>query len=156
MDLLSTTFFNVHMHKMGPQGPKHYIFGDHFYSTIARKIRFYLFLHFSARKYTISLFYLKWTKFPRDCDILPVQFGSPGTHSWNKTHNILWIQTTSGKMMNHIFLSKKKEKYVESELSGIFRVKVLTKNMVFGSLGTQCKTAFAVWCKKDTNFLTKL
>ena len=37
-----------------------------------------------------------------------------------------------------------KEKYVESELSGIFRVKVLTKNVVFGSLGTQCKTAFAV------------
>ena len=25
-------FFNTHMHKMGHQGPKHYIFGDHFYS----------------------------------------------------------------------------------------------------------------------------
>ena len=110
MDLLSTTFFNANMLKTGPQGPKHYVFGDHFYSTIARKIRFYVFLHFSARKYTISSFYLKWTKFPRDCDILPVQFGFPGTHSWNKTHNTLWIQTTSGKMMiSYIFEQEKGE-----------------------------------------------
>ena len=33
---------------------------------------------------------------------------------------------------------------MESELSGIFQVKVVTENMVFGSLGTQCKAAFAV------------
>ena len=25
------------MHKMGPRGPKQYIFGDHFYSKSARK-----------------------------------------------------------------------------------------------------------------------
>ena len=29
------------------------------------------------------------------------------------------------------------EEYMESELSGIFRVKLVTKNMVRGSLGTQ-------------------
>ena len=64
------------------------------------------------------------------------------------------FSTLQVKWWYHIFSSMIKEKYVESELSGIFRVKVLTKNVVFGSLGTQCKTAFAVWClslKKQTN-----
>ena len=40
----------------------------------------------------------------------------------------------------------KKEEYMESELSGIFQVKVVAKSIVFRSLGTQCKAAFAVWC----------
>ena len=31
---------------------------------------------------------------------------------------------------------------MESELSGIFQVRVVTKNIVFGSLGTQRKAAF--------------
>ena len=48
---------------MGPQRPKNYIFGDHFYSKNARKLRFHVFLHFNARKYMISSFYLKWIEF---------------------------------------------------------------------------------------------
>ena len=35
---------------MDPRGPKHYIFGDHFYSKNARKLRFHVFLHFDAGK----------------------------------------------------------------------------------------------------------
>ena len=35
----------------------------------------------------------------------------------------------------------KKEEYIESELSGIFQVKVATKDIVIGSLGTQPKAA---------------
>ena len=31
---------NPHMNKMGPWGPKHYIFGDHFCSKNTRKLRF--------------------------------------------------------------------------------------------------------------------
>ena len=31
--------------------------------------------------------------------------------------------------------------YMESELSGIFQVKLVTKNIVFGSLGTQHRAA---------------
>ena len=53
------------MHKMGPRGPKHFIFGDHIYSKNVRKVRFHVFLHFNARKHNISLFYTKWTKFTR-------------------------------------------------------------------------------------------
>ena len=33
---------------------------------------------------------------------------------------------------------------MESELSGVFQLKMVTKNIVFGSLGTQHKAAFAV------------
>lgn len=52
----------------------------------------------------------------------------------------------------------KKEEYIKSELSDIFRVKVVTKYIVIGYLGTQSQVAFAVWClflKKDTNFLNQ-
>ena len=60
---------NPHLHKMGPQGPKHYIFGDHFYSKNARKLKFHVFLHFNSRKHMISSFYLKWTEF--NCEFGP-------------------------------------------------------------------------------------
>ena len=36
-----------------------------------------------------------------------------------------------------MFSSIKMEEYMESEHSGIFRVKLVTKNIVRGSLGTQ-------------------
>ena len=36
---------------MGPLGPKQYIFGNQFYLEKARKLRFYVFLHFHARKH---------------------------------------------------------------------------------------------------------
>ena len=42
--IVTVITFNPHMHKMGPQGPKHNIFGDHFYSKNARKLRFHVFL----------------------------------------------------------------------------------------------------------------
>ena len=45
---------------------------------------------------------------------------------------------------------------MESELSGIFQVKVVTKNIVFGSLGTQRKAAvLCLFLKKHTNFLSQ-
>ena len=44
-------YYNPHMHKMGPQGSKHYIFGDRFYSKNARKLKCYASLHFNARKH---------------------------------------------------------------------------------------------------------
>ena len=65
---------------LGPQGPKHCIFGDHFYSKNARKLRFHVFLLFDARKYMISSFYLKWTEFTRNCEFFS-NYGSPGTRT---------------------------------------------------------------------------
>ena len=47
---------------------------------------------------------------------------------------------------------------MEFELSGIFRVKVIIKNIVLGSLGTQRQAVLAVWClvlKKHTNILNQ-
>ena len=65
---------------LGPQGPKHNIFGDHFYSKNARKLRFHVFLLFDARNYMISSFYLKWTEFTRNCEFFS-NYGSPGTRT---------------------------------------------------------------------------
>ena len=64
--------FNPHMHKMVPQGPKHYIFGHHFCSKNARKLRFHVFLHFNARKHMILSFYRKCTEFTRNCEFVPI------------------------------------------------------------------------------------
>ena len=47
---------------------------------------------------------------------------------------------------------------MEFEPPGIFRVKVVAKNMVLGSLGTQRQAVLAVRClslKKHTNFLNQ-
>ena len=41
-----------------------------------------------------------------------------------------------------MFCSMNKEEYMESELSDVFQVNVVTKNIVFGSLGTQYKAAW--------------
>ena len=65
-----TNFINPHMHKMGPWGPKNYIFGYHFYLKTGRKLRFQVFFHFNARKHMISSFYLKWTEFKRNCEFV--------------------------------------------------------------------------------------
>ena len=65
---------------LGPQEPKHYIFGDHFYSKNARKLRFHVFLLFDARKYIISSYYLQWTEFTRNCEFFS-NYGSPETQT---------------------------------------------------------------------------
>ena len=96
---------NSHIHKMGPCRPKHYIFGDHFCSKNARKLRFHVFLHFTAWKHMLLSFYLKWTKFKRNFEFVLFYFGSLWTHNWNKIHNFLWIRSTSGKIMMSCFLT---------------------------------------------------
>ena len=76
-----------------------YIFGDHFCLKSATMLRFHVFLHFNARKHMTSLFFLKWTEFTRNCEFVPIYFESPGIYNWSKIHNILWIWSTSFKMM---------------------------------------------------------
>ena len=81
LDARGATFFqikvcginiNPHMHKIGPQGHKYYISGDHLYSKNARKLKFHVFLRFNARNPMMSSLYLKWAKFTRDCEFLPI------------------------------------------------------------------------------------
>ena len=82
-----------------PQVPKHYIFGDHFYSKNSIKLKFHAFLLFHAKKHMISSFYLKWTKFTRNCEFSFI-CGSPGTRTkLEQTHNFLRIWYTLGKMV---------------------------------------------------------
>ena len=68
---------------LGSQGPKLYIFGDHFYSENARKLRFHVFLLFDAREYMISSFYLNWTKVTRNCEFFPIMGPSGPELNWN-------------------------------------------------------------------------
>ena len=51
--LIYLRVLNPHVYKMGAQGPKHYIFGNQFYSKNPRKLRFQVFLHHNARKHLI-------------------------------------------------------------------------------------------------------
>ena len=58
-----------------------------------------------------------------------------------------------------MFSSMKKEEYMEPELSALFQVKVVNKNIVPCSLGAQHQASFAVWClflEKHKIFSTKL
>ena len=44
----------------------------------------------------------------------------------------------------HMFSNRKKEEHMESELSGLFQVKMVAKNILLGSLWTQCEAVFAM------------
>ena len=61
-----------------PQGPKQYIFGGHFYSKNAKKLKFHVLFLFHARKYMTSSSYLKWTEIIRNCEFCS-NCGSPRT-----------------------------------------------------------------------------
>ena len=74
---------------LGPQGPKHYIFGDNVYSKNARKLRSHVFLLFHARKQMISSLYLKQTEFTRNLEFRS-NCRSPGTRTkLEQIHNFL-------------------------------------------------------------------
>ena len=121
---------------LGPQGPKQYIFGDHFYSKNAKKLRFHVFLLFDVRKHMKSSFYLKWTEFTRNCEFYS-NFGSPGTQlNWNKFTVSCEFDPLQVKWWCHMFSSIKMEEYLELELSGICWLKMVAKNIVLGSPGT--------------------
>ena len=45
---------------------------------------------------------------------------------------------------------------MESELSHIFRVKLVAKNIVLGSVGTQRRAGSAVWCLFQKKYTTAL
>ena len=57
-----------------------------------------------------------------------------------------------------IGVPKQRKKYMESELLGIVRVKVVSINILLESLGTQRQAVFAMWClfmKWQTHFLNQ-
>ena len=56
---------------------------------------------------------------------------------YNNVHSFWRIRSTSGNIIVSYFFSVKMEKLMESELSGIFRLKLVPKNIVIGFPGTQ-------------------
>ena len=122
---------------LGPQGLKQNIFGDHFYSKNANKLRFHVFLFFHVRKHMTSSFYLKWTEFTRNCEFCS-NCESPGTRiKLEKFTTSCEFDPLQVKWWHHVFSSIKMEEYMEPELSGFFWVKMVAKNIVLGSPGTQ-------------------
>ena len=90
---------------LGPNGPKHYIFGNHFYFKNVRKLIFHVFLNFCSRKHMTSSIYLTWIEFTRNFELFS-NCGSPGTRTkLEQIHKFLWIRITSAKIMSsYVFL----------------------------------------------------
>ena len=81
-------------------------------------------------------FYLKYTEFTRYCEFY--SFVSPqGLElNWWKFTISFEFGPLQVKLWHHMFSNIKMEGYMESELPGIFWVKLVTKNIVLVSLGT--------------------
>ena len=91
---------------------------------------------FLCKELMISLFFLKWTEFTRNCEFFSF-VGSQGLEiNWNKFTISCKFDTLQVKWCYHMFSSIKMEEYMESELSGIFRVKLVAKNIMLGSSRT--------------------
>ena len=112
---------NPHIYKMGFGVPKHYFSTNRFYGKNPRKLSFYVFLHYNARKHLISSFYLKRTNFT-----INLKFGTKFTISYK--FGLLYV-----KSWCHTFSNIKKEEYMEFDCFVIFWVKVVTKNILTGS-----------------------
>ena len=88
--LLQKLFVEIYyMDKIGPLKPKHYVSGYQFYSKNVRKLRFHIFFHVHFKNYIKLLFYIKWTKFMRNCKFFPIHFGSPWMHNREKNWSTL-------------------------------------------------------------------
>ena len=105
---------------LGPQGPKHYIFGDHFYSKKARKLKFHVLLLFYARN--VWYHHFTWSG-PNSQDIASFFpfVGPRGPElNWNKFTISCEFGTLQVKWWYHMFSSIKMEEYMKSKLSGNF------------------------------------
>ena len=83
------------------------------------------------KTHMIPWFYLKWTEFTRNSEFCFnfVLIGTKFTVSCEFGLHKL-------KLQHHVFSSMKIEEYMESEVSGIFWVKMVAKNIVLVSLKT--------------------
>ena len=136
MFLEKETWYCQNSLALGPQGPKQDIFGDYFYSKNARKLKFHVFLLFMVEN--IWYHHFTWSG-PNLQEIKSFfQFSIPrGPElNWSKFTISCKLGTLQVKWWYHMFSSIKMEEYMKSELSGIFWVKLVAKNIVLGSSGT--------------------
>ena len=148
------------MHKMGPQGPKDYIFSDQFYSRNAKMLRKYS-MYFSILMLENTWYHhFTWSgpNWQEIVNFFRFNSGTRGPTIGTKFTISCEFAPHQVKWWHRMFSSMKKEEYMGSEFSGIFGVNVVAKNTVFGSLGTQHQAVSAVWClflKKYTNVLNQ-
>ena len=121
---------------LGPNGPKHYIFGNHFYFKNVRKLIFHVFLNFCSRKHMTSSIYLTWIEFTRNFELFfPIVDPRGSELNWNKFTISCEFGLLQLKWCYHMLSGIKMEEYMESNLSGIFWVKLAATNIVLGSPG---------------------
>ena len=88
---------------LDPQGPKHYVFGDPFYSKNARKLKFHVFLLFVLEN--ICYHHFTWSG-PISQEIVSF-FPFVGLRTkLEQIHNFLRIRYTSGKMVIYFLVLK--------------------------------------------------
>ena len=121
---------------LGPQGSKHYIFGNHFYSKMPKSSN----PIYSSFFMLENIWYHHFTRSGPNSQEIVSFFSFVGPQrpelNWNKFTISCEFGTLEVKWWHHMFSSIEMEEYLESELSGIFRVKLVAKNIVLGSSGT--------------------
>ena len=139
------------MFKTGPKWLKHYISGNHFCSKMPESSGYiYSFIsmleniwyhHFTwsgqnpqniVNRFQFSL----WSLGSWNSNKIPIE--TIGIRNWSKTQISYELGLFHLKSWFHIFSNMKKEEYMEFECSVIFRVKVVVKNIMPGSLFLQC------------------
>ena len=106
---------------MGPRGPKHYFFGDQFYSKNARKLRSHVFVHFYAGKHMTTIILPDVVRMRKKLRTLFLFSSGP------RGPIIETIFTIASEFYPHyvklsyyMFSSMAMEEYMESEFTGIF------------------------------------
>ena len=113
------------------------------------KLGFHVFLLFDVRKHMASSFYLKWTKFTRNCKFCS-NCGYPGTRTkLEQIHNFLWIWSILGKMIKCFLALRWRNTWN------------VAKNIVLRSPGThfmhmRVKAQCVCKRKRGTQFIIKL
>ena len=139
-------YFNSHIHKMGPRGPKHHSWQPVF-TEKCQKAQIACVLLFCCQKAYITIF-----RIHKKLWILFLFSLSPqGSIIWTKITISCEFRALRVKLW---FSRMKMEEYMESELSSIFGVKLFPKNIVFGCLGvSELSLQCTVSLKKSANFL---
>ena len=127
-----------HMHKMWTQALKHYNFGES-----SASIYFSIFM---LENMIIIILTELERIYKKLWIFLQLFSSSPGPIIGTKFTISCEFDSLQVKLWYQIFSSMKIEKYTESDLSVIFRVKWVAKNITFGSQRSQGWSVFAVTC----------
>ena len=103
---------------LGPQEPKQYIFGDHFYSKNVKKLRFNYSSYFMLENIWHHHFTSSGPNSQEIVNFVPIVGPQRPELNWNKFTISCEFDLLQGKWWYYMFSSIKMEEYMEPELSG--------------------------------------